>query len=70
MSFTIDLNGGAPWGFGITGGVDRNQPLTVSKVRDGLSSLCRKPESGSERSSMKSRVAAFLETKPQSGFAK
>ena len=33
MSFTIDLNGGAPWGFGITGGVDRNQPLTVSKVR-------------------------------------
>ena len=32
MSFTIDLNGGAPWGFGITGGVDKNQPVVVSKV--------------------------------------
>ena len=32
MSFTIDLNGGAPWGFAIAGGVDKNQPVTVSKV--------------------------------------
>jgi len=32
MSFTVDLNGGAPWGFAIAGGVDKNLPVTVSKV--------------------------------------
>ena len=38
MSFTIDLNGGAPWGFAIAGGVDKNQPVTISKV--SFAELC------------------------------
>ena len=32
MSFVVDLTGGPPLGFSMTGGSDFNQPLTVSKV--------------------------------------
>ena len=34
-SFTVTLSGGAPWGFSMTGGIDFNQPLNVSKVTSG-----------------------------------
>ena len=42
-----------------------------TKIREaGLGNLCKNPESDFESAEMKSREAAFLETKPQSGSAK
>jgi len=35
MSFVVDLTGGPPWGFSMTGGADFNFPLTISKVTSG-----------------------------------
>ncbi|XP_077460617.1 PDZ and LIM domain protein 3-like [Stigmatopora argus] len=35
MSFTVVLNGPAPWGFRLVGGKDFNQPLTISRVTPG-----------------------------------
>jgi len=35
MSMTINLRGGAPWGFKLAGGVDFKQPLSISKITSG-----------------------------------
>lgn len=32
-SYTVTLNGPAPWGFRLQGGKDFNMPLTISRVR-------------------------------------
>ena len=31
-TFTVNLEGGSPWGFSIQGGVDHRSPLRVGKV--------------------------------------
>lgn len=33
----VQLQGGAPWGFTLKGGLEHCEPLTVSKVRTGAS---------------------------------
>lgn len=43
-SYTVTLNGPAPWGFRLQGGKDFNMPLTISRVRTELPSqadICR-----------------------------
>lgn len=35
----VQLQGGAPWGFTLKGGLEHCEPLTVSKVRSGGSLL-------------------------------
>ena len=30
--FTVELNGGSPWGFSLQGGVDHRSPLRVGRV--------------------------------------
>lgn len=32
-TYTVTLNGPAPWGFRLQGGKDFNMPLTISRVR-------------------------------------
>ena len=32
--FTIELQGGSPWGFALQGGLDHRSPLRVGKVPD------------------------------------
>lgn len=34
-SYTVTLNGPAPWGFRLQGGKDFNMPLTISRVSTG-----------------------------------
>uniref|UniRef100_A0A8C5C091 PDZ domain-containing protein n=1 Tax=Gadus morhua TaxID=8049 RepID=A0A8C5C091_GADMO len=41
----VVLEGGAPWGFRITGGKENNQPISIGRVTPGgkasLANLCR-----------------------------
>lgn len=30
----VQLQGGAPWGFTLKGGLEHGEPLTITKVRD------------------------------------
>ena len=60
-----------PWRWSLLGWRStRLDSIIIITALSGLGNLCKKPESGFERAELKSRVAAFLETKPQSGFAK
>ncbi|KAG6926667.1 shroom family member 4, partial [Chelydra serpentina] len=45
----VQLQGGAPWGFTLKGGLEHGEPLIVSKVEDGgKAALSRKMRPGDE----------------------
>ncbi|KAM4696080.1 protein Shroom4 [Rhinophrynus dorsalis] len=45
----VQLQGGAPWGFTLKGGLEHGEPLIISKIEDGgKASMCEKMEVGDE----------------------
>nr|2EDP_A Chain A, Shroom family member 4 [Homo sapiens] len=45
----VQLQGGAPWGFTLKGGLEHCEPLTVSKIEDGgKAALSQKMRTGDE----------------------
>ncbi|KAJ1101555.1 hypothetical protein NDU88_006622 [Pleurodeles waltl] len=45
----VQLQGGAPWGFTLKGGLEHGEPLIVSKIEDGgKAALCRMMQIGDE----------------------
>uniref|UniRef100_UPI0037E7C6B2 protein Shroom4 n=1 Tax=Semicossyphus pulcher TaxID=241346 RepID=UPI0037E7C6B2 len=45
----VQLNGGAPWGFTLKGGLEHGEPLIITKIEDGgKAALCKKLKVGDE----------------------
>ncbi|KAM8952589.1 protein Shroom4 [Pelodytes ibericus] len=45
----VQLQGGAPWGFTLKGGLEHGEPLIISKIEDGgKASMCEKMEVGDQ----------------------